>query len=330
MIYAYRLAWEDPYSTEAQAYQKAVDFLPQSNEAIYIAFPWTELIDSLEIKSQSAIDLLKELAFIKKQLPDNKRIVTVCESPKLGQYYNLFNDLKITDIFWSHAVIGEKKLSDSYMNLWPFPLYPTPTDIINTCLNSTLIKGQFSLCISDLTFSIAHLWHCVDKGIIPIITNSSHHLPGNNHLWKDATVFITPAKNAVEIASYECGIIAENTVQLKRKLHALNQIKKCYGSEFMIYDIVKFFLNPDDFILSENGEVFPAKMEDFLNIETSHAEYYLMSFVSALMIDRQEAVTLIDNNKKCRYLLNTALKNISKDRKDFYNRVFNYYHLSLD
>lgn len=118
--------WQYPAITEEYAYHKIREFSNLGNKNIYIAFPWATLIDKLnkqgEKKSQELLDILKK---IKQKIPKNKNVITVCQHILMLKFEDIFAELGVTHVFWSHAVKGQKSfIKYSNISIYPFPLYP--------------------------------------------------------------------------------------------------------------------------------------------------------------------------------------------------------------
>ncbi|WP_428739671.1 WcbI family polysaccharide biosynthesis putative acetyltransferase [Sulfurimonas sp.] len=118
--------WQYPAITEQYVFQKISDLPNIGNNNVYIAFPWATLIDKLNKQGKKASqDLFDVLNIIKKQIPKNKNVITVCQHILMLKFEEIFADVGITHVFWTHAVKGQTKFS-KYQNIkiYPFPLYP--------------------------------------------------------------------------------------------------------------------------------------------------------------------------------------------------------------
>lgn len=124
MIIAYDADWQFPAITEEHAYRQAVRYLPESDSAVYIGFPWATLFDA-EARSVVHFGHLKhELVQLKSQIPSGRRVVTVCQHIDLRKHLHFLIELGITDVFWSHATTKGDLLPGTEIQSWPFPLYP--------------------------------------------------------------------------------------------------------------------------------------------------------------------------------------------------------------
>lgn len=120
-IIAYDADWQYPAITEKCAFNRLLELAPNvDSKVVYFGFPWATLIDLLNTGSTSAKPLLTTLYNYREQLK-GKKIVTVCQHILLLKYAYLFEDLGISDVFWSHTT---KSTNISEFKLYPFPLYP--------------------------------------------------------------------------------------------------------------------------------------------------------------------------------------------------------------
>ncbi|WP_111640770.1 exostosin domain-containing protein [Marinimicrobium alkaliphilum] len=124
MFVVYDAEWQFPAITEQHAYHQAVKYLPTSDNAVYVAFPWATLFDAEARGAVHLAHLKDELLALKSQIPVGKRVVTVCQHIDLLKFLHILSDFGITDVFWSHAVGKGTFLPGSSIRSWPFPLYP--------------------------------------------------------------------------------------------------------------------------------------------------------------------------------------------------------------
>lgn len=124
-IIAYDKDWQFPAITEKYAYQKIKDLCRMDAQTTYIAFPWATLIDLLNTKKDGSQQLLNILKKIKEKIQYKKRVITVCQHILMLNYQDIFFDLGITDVFWTHA-IKDQEYFPKYQNIaiYPFPLFP--------------------------------------------------------------------------------------------------------------------------------------------------------------------------------------------------------------
>ncbi|NJL20895.1 MAG: tetratricopeptide repeat protein [Leptolyngbyaceae cyanobacterium SM1_3_5] len=129
-VVAHDSDWQYPAITEKHAYDMAKKLLPQQHDTtnvVYFGFPWATLIDKLlhGVDKNEADALMEKLGSFKGELKKYTRIITVCQHVRLLEFEEIFNEVGVTDIFWSHTVKDQKVLP-SYPNtlLHPFPLYP--------------------------------------------------------------------------------------------------------------------------------------------------------------------------------------------------------------
>lgn len=135
LIVAYNHNWQFPAITEQHAYEQLArdTHLRNGDGSVrYLAFPWATLIDNLmhNKKNPERTAFFKQkLLSLKPQLQGALSVVTVCQHIHMLRFQNLFHEMGVTDIFWSHAVKGMPGLPDHpEIALHPFPLYPVQAE----------------------------------------------------------------------------------------------------------------------------------------------------------------------------------------------------------
>ncbi|MEF8747621.1 MAG: exostosin family protein [Candidatus Accumulibacter propinquus] len=121
----YDSEWQFPAITEQHAFVKARELLPTVSGTVLFAFPWATLIDLMNGKKEDAKRLRKVLNDIGTLLQPGERVVTVCQHILMLNYQNMFSELGITDVFWTHAIKGQESFpKHPRISIHPFPLYP--------------------------------------------------------------------------------------------------------------------------------------------------------------------------------------------------------------
>lgn len=120
-LIAFDQGWQRPARTEEWAFERCRDGLAASPFFQYVGFPWATLID-LEDRGRHEEAAAYRNAL--SALPPRMTLVraTVCQHIWMPRLIQEFLRLKITDIFWPHARIGEEGIEG--IRLHPFPLYP--------------------------------------------------------------------------------------------------------------------------------------------------------------------------------------------------------------
>jgi len=122
---AYNKDWQFPAITEQHAFIMIRDNDLYDKDSIYIAFPWATLIDLLHEKDDRSDLFLDVLTQIKKKIRGKKNIITVCQHINMLRYQNIFAEVGITDLFWTHAIKNQVTLPKyQEVKIHPFPLYP--------------------------------------------------------------------------------------------------------------------------------------------------------------------------------------------------------------
>ena len=124
-ILAHDADWQYPAITEQHAYKMVKTHLSYAPGVYYLGFPWATLIDLLNTGKPKAEKLLKSLKLIVAQIPNESKVVTVCQHIHLMKFQDLFFDNKITDIYWTHTTKQKDHIyRDRRISLYPFPLFP--------------------------------------------------------------------------------------------------------------------------------------------------------------------------------------------------------------
>lgn len=120
-ILAFPYHWQYPVKTEEWAYQRCLVDLEDNQFMQMLCFPWATLIDLLRKGKRDQAKIFIEA--LKKTPPRINLIrATVCQHIYLRDLVPFFKQLKITDIFWSHARVDEPVIAG--IRIHPFPLYP--------------------------------------------------------------------------------------------------------------------------------------------------------------------------------------------------------------
>lgn len=88
----------------------------------YFGIPWATIIDGARAKSSKVGDILSALQKLCLNVPKSERRVTVAQHIHALRFVELFKAAGITDLFWSHAVVGQTVVDG--IAIHPFPLFP--------------------------------------------------------------------------------------------------------------------------------------------------------------------------------------------------------------
>jgi hypothetical protein len=120
-VYAFPYRWQTPAKTELWAYEKCLEKESINVYEQCFCFPWAGLVDFIKhnqpAKAKFFIDALN-LAPPKMAV---KRI-TFCQHIYALDLLPFFKMLGITDLYWSHKIIGQDEIEG--IKLHPYPLYP--------------------------------------------------------------------------------------------------------------------------------------------------------------------------------------------------------------
>lgn len=120
--------WQYPAKTEWAAFESVKNSHMSKDDTVYIAFPWATLFDGLKTGLNKTRDLVVSLNNIGKMVKILKyrNVFTVCQHIYMKKFIQYLKMIGITDVFWSHKVIGEDNLEN--INIHPFVLYPAQTE----------------------------------------------------------------------------------------------------------------------------------------------------------------------------------------------------------
>jgi hypothetical protein len=121
-ILAFPHGWQTPAKTEQWVFEQCTAAsLFKSPYVQLVCFPWATLIDLLHHGNKG--DETVYLNALKLAPPRNSLIrATVCQHIYAKEMLPWFKRLKITDLYWPHAVQKESKIEG--IRIHPFPLYP--------------------------------------------------------------------------------------------------------------------------------------------------------------------------------------------------------------
>lgn len=130
-IVAHDSDWQYPAITERHAFEMMRRLLPEDAgdpDTVYLGFPFATLFDLIRVSGPRAArtEALKGiLDSLRPELARYRRIVTVAQHIRAGEYQQIFHAAGITDLFWSHCVKSEDRFpSAPEVRLHPFPLFP--------------------------------------------------------------------------------------------------------------------------------------------------------------------------------------------------------------
>ena len=120
-IIAYPHGWQTPAKTEQWAYELLLGDVELDPFVQMVCFPWASLVDFLrQGRTDKAERYLNALEIAPPKM--GLRRATVCQHIYALELLPFFKKLGITDIYWSHKVLGQNTVEG--IALHPFPLYP--------------------------------------------------------------------------------------------------------------------------------------------------------------------------------------------------------------
>lgn len=175
--------WQYPAITEQHAYKMAKKYLQGYDESIvYFGFPWATLIDQFLHKPEITKHLLLVLEKYKPYLKKFTKVVTVCQHVKLLEYQYLFDEVGVTDIFWSHAIKDQPFLPEfSNIKIHPFPLFPAQA----SDLSPQKLRGVFRKLLFCFVGSKAPSYYLTDSRnqIIKYLSNDKRGVIRSRDIW---------------------------------------------------------------------------------------------------------------------------------------------------
>ena len=120
-VFSYPGHWQTPAKTEQWAYEECLSKVERNLFEQFICFPWATLVDTSNHEQHQKAKLLIAALNVAPPKMAVKRI-TFCQHIYALQLLPFFKLLGITDIYWSHKVIGQNNIEG--ITLHPFPLYP--------------------------------------------------------------------------------------------------------------------------------------------------------------------------------------------------------------
>lgn len=214
---------------EGYALTKAMKYLPETSQCLYIGFPWSELFISME-NNAKGLDLLnQELEIIMGQASKFSVVSTVSDCACIPKNIDYIKSLGVTHFFSTNVDgISHQRYSNAGFNLYPIPLLRHE---LSGYSSQDLPRYLVANSLNDL-------WYCVMAGVVPLCKEGQFFLPGDDDLWRQAAIFY---RNEVELD--EVIINLQNVDFCQSKYKALKQLNCLYGEEFYIYDIVSLFVS---------------------------------------------------------------------------------------
>lgn len=117
--------WQFPAITEHHSAKMIRDSIQKSEDVLYVAYPWANLIDKAEGGAADVEAILTSFRDFCRRLPTGRTRITVCQHIHARRYINLFKEAGISEVFWPHATLSDvEKAPEGSVRFRPFPLYP--------------------------------------------------------------------------------------------------------------------------------------------------------------------------------------------------------------
>jgi hypothetical protein len=122
LIKAFDKPWPANAVTELKAFEQVTINLPESDQYLYLAYPWAELFLNQLINNEDYSELIGFISKLVKAERTPQKIITVCDTHNFSQLISLFEEIGLTDIFWPQANATNLPNSCSF-KIHPFPFY---------------------------------------------------------------------------------------------------------------------------------------------------------------------------------------------------------------
>jgi hypothetical protein len=120
-VFVFPYRWQTPAKTELWAYEKCLEQKHVNIHEQFFCFPWAALVDFLKHNQPAKAKFFIDALNISPPKMALKRI-TFCQHIYALDLLPFFKMLGITDVYWSHKIIGQDEIES--IKLHPYPLYP--------------------------------------------------------------------------------------------------------------------------------------------------------------------------------------------------------------
>lgn len=208
---------------------------------VYLGFPWSAYIDSLDRPDAFETPLLHGLwRSLPGRLPRGAAVVTLCTHPHLRDHLDRLAGAGVTDVFWPGTTAADVARRDG-PRLHPFPALPgagTPP------VAGDGPGGHFAFCAEG--GNRPGLWAAIAAGLIPVLTRDGPLLPGAAALWEAAAVLHDGSPEALEALPARLEALAADPAALAAKRRTLIGIRLLHGPGGMVHDILLCLLERAD------------------------------------------------------------------------------------
>lgn len=223
--------WRDSDHLERAARDQMHAFGPESGDGpVFVAFPWSALIDSLAEPPPAlqTADLHTALRVLCADIAPGAAALTVCQHSGLRDHFALLAEAGITDVFWSHATPDDlEQTGVAGLRIHPFPALPR--DDAPACAGEGP-GGAFAFCPAVNGGNTPHLWAAIKAGLIPVLPLARAALPGLPALWHAGAVFHDGRPEDRAALPAHLSTIAGDPEQMQAMQDALRQLGLLYGA----------------------------------------------------------------------------------------------------
>lgn len=206
-----------------------------TDHPVYLGFPWSAYIDSLEHPDALETPLLRSAwRALCAEEPCGDGVVTVCTHPDLPDHVDKLVAAGVTDVFWTGTMPEESRFAHAPgLRLHPFPALPG-SDAPDVTADGP--QGLFALCREG--GNQPGLWAAVAAGLIPVVSLDGPALPGPAALWQAAAVVHDGSEATLAEMSERLDAIAGNPARIVAMRRALAGIWLLYGSAGLVHDVL--------------------------------------------------------------------------------------------
>jgi hypothetical protein len=177
----------------------------------------------------------------------------------------------------------------------------------------SLKQSIFSLCPSGSGPNSIRLWESIGAGAIPVILADTWAPPGNARLWEMAGVFCKEDPDQIRNLPKRLSEIASDPERISQMRHAMRQLWLLYGPDSFTTDVQEFILSyagapQQDLDLPDS----PMPLGSFLEkvLVSNDGERLILHVTSALLLDANRMLDLINNDRRVIQGLETARKSL--------------------
>jgi len=196
-----------------------------------------------------------------------------------------------------------------------------------------LARSRFALCPSGTGPNSIRLWECVHADIVPVILSDTYVPPGNADLWTQAAVYCPENREAIAALPSRLSELEADPEGMQKRMHALAQLRFCYGVDCFVYDLIEFFSNPDAWmhestVTSNTQPLFFSLSDNQIPVfsagDTERCRLYYQSLATSVLLSPEETLTHLYemDSDSLEDGLAEFMSTLSEADKQVYRRIF--------